>query len=49
MNYDINRLIAEGRIKEMRDYAYQNNIFVNRKKVKQLKSQTEKLINKKVV
>ncbi|MBC5637360.1 hypothetical protein H8S33_11140 [Ornithinibacillus sp. BX22] len=49
MNYDINRLIAEGRIKEMRDYAYQNNLVVSLKKVKQLNSQKVKPINKEVV
>ncbi|MFS0672151.1 hypothetical protein [Ornithinibacillus sp. 179-J 7C1 HS] len=27
MNYEINRLLAEGRMKEMRDYAFQNNLY----------------------
>ncbi|MEN2465100.1 hypothetical protein [Ornithinibacillus sp. JPR2-1] len=48
MNYDINRLLAEGRIKEMRDYALQNNLVVKHKKIKQLNSQVKSL-NKEVV
>ncbi|WP_339215688.1 hypothetical protein [Ornithinibacillus sp. FSL M8-0202] len=43
MNYDINRLLAEGRIKEMRDYALQNNLVVKHKNVKQLNPQVKSL------